>query len=185
MQKIILQPSQFDSYDQLADLAEKAPVAPQAATHLSAEVAADLRNRLQATGATPANLQPRATERGGTAPKADWSSRFFAELLLLFLFAQLGAMGVGYAVFAKYWWLIAIVLSPIIVGGLAVMLPLHKRKMQRHRSMVARSEARCVECNYNLHGLSDSIPHEWIAAHVGPRRCPECGEPWPLVPRSG
>ncbi len=42
----------------------------------------------------------------------------------------------------------------------------------------------CPACTYDLTGLPDFIPHEWIAAHASPRRCLECGEPWPLVPRT-
>ena len=42
---------------------------------------------------------------------------------------------------------------------------------------------RCPDCRYDLSGHADAIGSSLFDdQHVGPRRCTECGAPWPLVP---
>jgi hypothetical protein len=51
-----------------------------------------------------------------------------------------------------------------------------------HRARRAATEAirqvRCPDCAYDLVGS----PAAFAEKRIGPRRCPECGSPWPLVP---
>lgn len=41
---------------------------------------------------------------------------------------------------------------------------------------------RCLFCRYDLSGVPESVPVAVSGVSLGPRRCPECGEPWPKVP---
>lgn len=41
---------------------------------------------------------------------------------------------------------------------------------------------RCPRCRYDLSGLRDALFPLVVSVRLGPRRCPECGEPWPLIP---
>lgn len=41
----------------------------------------------------------------------------------------------------------------------------------------------CASCDYELSGHDDAIPPTALGGwKIGPRRCPECGALWPLVP---
>lgn len=169
MQKIILQPSEFDSYDRLADVFNSAPTVQYLPTTLSEEVASDFRERRNAIETQACDL------RIG----ADLGRHIGLWIKVLFLWA-VGFFAIFVARFSL--WIAAILLVTV---GLGVWARLAVTRRARKRGDIKPStRGRCFGCEYDLTGLSDSIPYEWITAHVGPRRCPECGEPWPLVPRS-
>lgn len=56
----------------------------------------------------------------------------------------------------------------------------------RTRLALARYHAgsgRCPDCRYDLAGLPDAVGVNAAAGlRTGPRRCPECGAGWPLIP---
>ena len=52
---------------------------------------------------------------------------------------------------------------------------------ERRRARAA-AEPRCPYCGYELAGLSDALFPAIVSVRLGPRRCPECGESWPLIP---
>lgn len=45
-----------------------------------------------------------------------------------------------------------------------------------------RRHSICPRCDYDLRSLPRPIEPAQAGFDPGPRRCPECGEPWPLVP---
>lgn len=77
------------------------------------------------------------------------------------------------------------VAMPVLaVAILALAIRSARRREAQNKAITTGSSTEiCHSCTYDLTGLPDSIPHEWVAVHVGPRRCPECGELWPRVPR--
>lgn len=45
------------------------------------------------------------------------------------------------------------------------------------------SNRRCVDCNHDLRGVASAFPADQMeGTNIGPRACPKCGTPWPLVP---
>lgn len=167
-------PHEFVRYDRLAEMVGNPPSDHSALTALAAEVAADYRGRERER--VLASKRRRSVQR----PLEATSLRTFQLEFIVWL-----AAFVLWSIIGQNPWLAALVVA-------AAVLTLVIRAMRKHRAMQnarngipANQPCSCLACRYDLTGLPDSIPHEWIAAHVGPRRCPECGEPWPLVPRSG
>lgn len=76
-------------------------------------------------------------------------------------------------------WMIALGLIPLAV---ALSLALIGRD-RVHRFIHAIDHRRCPDCGYDLTGAPPAIdPTRLAGADVGPRLCPECGSPWPLLP---
>jgi hypothetical protein len=56
-----------------------------------------------------------------------------------------------------------------------------KSSIKRLSSCVAN--ARCPDCSYALKGVpSRVLGTAELTLDLGPKRCPECGSPWPLIP---
>lgn len=73
-----------------------------------------------------------------------------------------------------------LIIAAALLGALILLaLPLHARTRAR-RARLTRSlrDRACPDCNYNLAGAPEGLP----GSLAGPRTCPECGAPWPLVP---
>lgn len=99
-------------------------------------------------------------------------------LLGIFGFAAAGVLGY-----------IAILIGvPVVVVVLAmvVMNAFRKKKasflssMNNLRAQQIRQKLECPGCGYDLSGCRDAVGIE-SAHRVGPERCPECGNAWPLV----
>ena len=51
------------------------------------------------------------------------------------------------------------------------------------RAMERFARRHCVDCNHDLSKAPSALPTEPMdGTNVGPRACPKCGTPWPLVP---
>lgn len=76
--------------------------------------------------------------------------------------------------------LLWLVWSGLLVGALA--------RSWTAMELVKRARAslrlgRCPDCGYDLAGVPGvSVRDGERAVSIGPRRCPECGAPWPLLP---
>ena len=86
----------------------------------------------------------------------------------------LSAIGVDYILETYLFW--PVMLSPFIVMAL-----LGRRRLRRlSLSLVHRI---CPDCGYSLEDAPDAaLPHTGQVLGLGPRRCIECGVPWPLLP---
>lgn len=91
-----------------------------------------------------------------------------------------------------------LVLAALIVFGVAFgllfvpafVLPWYFIKVRKlHRCRMAVEKKICPDCEYDLTGCPEAIEPGWVeGVSIGPRRCPECSAPWPLLPppsRSG
>lgn len=57
------------------------------------------------------------------------------------------------------------------------------RRLNHRRTLTGRAASRCCpDCGFDLAGTPAGIDAEAFGVDVGPRRCPECGALWPLVP---
>lgn len=74
----------------------------------------------------------------------------------------------------------------VLFGGMLVLGVIVTGASTRTRLRLARHLARagrCPDCRYDLTGLPDAIPTDSTGGiRTGPRKCPECGAAWPLVP---
>ena len=70
-------------------------------------------------------------------------------------------------------------LFPVLLVA-AIALQRHEQAEQQAKLtkifQASIEEQRCPCCSYALRGVGDK------AAAIGPTRCPECGNRWPLVP---
>jgi hypothetical protein len=57
-----------------------------------------------------------------------------------------------------------------------------RRKALQRRLFDALAAAACPDCAYSMREIAGRPVEADIAFWPGPRRCPECGSPWPLVP---
>lgn len=85
--------------------------------------------------------------------------------------------------------LAALLLSGLIWLAVPVVLIawlIHRRATQRGllvRLNLALGGRCCPACGYDLSGSVPAIPPEDLEGQwIGPRRCPECGAAWPLLP---
>lgn len=73
-------------------------------------------------------------------------------------------------------------LMPMTLVGSIIVGRLRAFSLAR-RLVGSVAAKRCCNCQYPLAGVPDAIPSRILqGVEVGPRRCPECGAPWPLVP---
>ncbi len=154
-----------EAYEALAEIAEgrgggdRNKLAP-----LAAKVASDLKHR----GRWPEQVLEEARAARREAPGR---GRLVLVVMGLWLAFLLGAaILVGWIMVLPF----AAVLMPLFV------LEWHRRRSERARAERAERPT-CPGCGYDLSGLADALPREWVVGSSGPRRCPECGEAWPLV----
>lgn len=87
---------------------------------------------------------------------------------------------VGFAAYAN-----GVGLAWIASGGAAVLVVLIALFFYRGRYSGAEVLSRriCPDCGYRLGDLRCEInPDEVHGLWIGPRACPECGSPWPMIP---
>lgn len=160
--------SPFAAYDALAALARSPGAAQAEIVRLAAEVSSDLKRRGRWPG-VPETVPPAEKAERAAMP------RLVPVLLVVWLGIMLAAALVA-------GWL-------MVLPFLAVCIPVIALEVHRRRSERARREraARptCPACAYDLSGLADDLPREWVVGSSGPSRCPECGRAWPLVGRDG
>jgi hypothetical protein len=92
---------------------------------------------------------------------------------------KLIAASVG-ATFLVLWlgvWAFAVFAAAVAPIAAAIPLEL-RRAARRARLLRCLREGTCCDCGYALAGTPDGI----AGCPAGPRNCPECGCPWPLVP---
>ncbi len=71
----------------------------------------------------------------------------------------------------------------LILLGLAVMVLVFLwRRSRRTRLRRALKRRLCPDCGYNLRGCPSGLDPGLLGLDPGPRRCPECGSAWPLLP---
>jgi hypothetical protein len=83
---------------------------------------------------------------------------------------------------AGLWLLIApgMLIGGAVVIGLVVAKLGHDAAQRRlYRTLI---QPRCIHCEYSMEAAVDGLPAELLGGHTGPRRCPECGLPWPCIP---
>jgi len=156
-----------DAYDELADLASRQSLDQGAIAPLAAVVSSDLKHR----GRWADRLGD-----GAAAAKRETFGRGWMVIVALCVWLALllvATMAVGWIMALPF----AAVLAPVLV------LEWHRRRSDRARRERAERPT-CPRCGYDLSGLGDDLPREWVVGSSGPRRCPECGEAWPLVPRT-
>ena len=73
---------------------------------------------------------------------------------------------------------VPIFLLIVLVAALGTALVNYFRRLRRRPARWGV----CPNCRYDLLNLPDAIPESVLGFSIGPRRCPECGEPWPRVP---
>lgn len=74
--------------------------------------------------------------------------------------------------------LLSSVTLPIMLVGSFRYFPMLLRRAQRRYN-----ERQCPDCTYDLSKSTPAIAPELLDGQfIGPRRCPECGTHWPLVP---
>lgn len=109
--------------------------------------------------------------------------------------APAGSGNTGCADFADFLWFapddIVAILVLLVIGVLfgAVLLPLVwlpvwiVRFRRRRRCRAAMSHRQCPDCGQDLTGCPPAIKPAYMdSMDVGPRVCPECAAPWPLLP---
>lgn len=156
----------LEAYDTLAEMARR-PGAPQSdVAPLAALVSADLKRRGRW-------FEDGEDAEGGAKPEAFGRGVLVFAGLVAWLAVLLGVtLVVG--------WIMALAFVGVSVP--ALLLELHRRKSERARRARATGLV-CPKCAYDLAGLGDDLPREWVVGSSGPRRCPECGAPWPMVLR--
>lgn len=110
------------------------------------------------------------------------ASRHWVDPLFAAAGAALAALG------------LAAVMAYVVTGDarpvLASMLPLPgmalwgrwRRRRLEARLLAALEGAGCPDCGYPLLGVLGRPAGDDLARLPGPRRCAECGSPWPLLP---
>jgi hypothetical protein len=159
--------SAFDEYDALADLAAHPGAAQDAVAPLAASVSGDLKRR----GGWGDRSESESTDEGTPRRAGRW------PLVIIGLAAWLTVL---LAVTLVVHWLMGVAFLAVSVP--AVFLERHRRREERARRE-RLTRPLCPACAYDLTGLEDALPRAWVVGRSGPRRCPECGEVWPLVPR--
>lgn len=71
--------------------------------------------------------------------------------------------------------------APVFLILIAALVAAHLLRPSRIRAR-RLTKLRCPACEYDLHDLPEALPAAAAGYLIGPRRCPECGEPWPRVP---
>lgn len=159
-------------YDRLAEMVGNPPSDHSALTALAAEVAADFRGRERERALIGKRGRP-SLHLSHPASLRTFQVEFIVWLAAFVLWSIIGQNP----------WLAALVVAAAVLT-LVVRAVRKRRAMRRLLDGISANDHQdCLTCGYDLSGLPASIPHEWIAAYAGPRRCPECGEPWPMVPR--
>ncbi len=165
------QSDEFEQYDRLAGMVGNPPSDHSILTAVAAEVVANLRTREREHSAARAR---RITIQAQT-------KRNPPSLWLFEITAWIVTGSIALSMVMQNPWTAASILVLMFLA--AWINSARKRSITRCTMNPIETSLNCPRCRYDLTGLPDSIPHEWIAAHSGPRRCPECGEPWPMVPR--
>lgn len=85
---------------------------------------------------------------------------------------------------------LAMTTSPILAAPIlllwAPLAYLGWRRLSLRHTVVRRAASRCCpDCGFDLAGTPAGLEVETFGVDVGPRRCPECGAWWPLVPPPG
>ncbi len=69
----------------------------------------------------------------------------------------------------------------LAAGSVAAIVGWQMQSNARRRS--ALELRKCLSCSYLLTGLASAVdPGQCHGIDFGPRTCPECGRPWPMVP---
>jgi hypothetical protein len=118
-------------------------------------------------------------------PSATWVERAAQEILVSNPMLPLGCMPTPLRLVAWALWFAAIG-SWQIVGWWALVpitaLVFVALLLESRRGRSQGVPAHCPACGYDLRGLPEAVPVEVLGVRLGPRRCVECGEPWPRVP---
>lgn len=102
------------------------------------------------------------------------------------LWASLGVLGLGLIVRLSMGSSLGeLVMFLGVVGVVLSLTALRflRDKMPRESVVLATLAGDCPHCGHGLAGLPDGLPGKVLRGlRTGPRRCPECGAWWPLVP---
>lgn len=123
-------------------------------------------------------------ENAGVAPVPDSRRLRILQILLPVALAACILLGYLSAVLSGPVRLVPAFLTLFTIFSTAVLtvrlLLLHH---PLSRLIDAIDHRRCPDCGYDLTGAPPAIdPTRLAGADVGPRLCPECGSPWPLLP---
>lgn len=170
---------EWAAYNRLADFAAASVVVEADLSRLSSEVTLDLRARWHPILAAaskwrrrPALESPRWTD--ATEIAVSEINDLVMSVLLYPIFLVVGSC-IGFNKWVA--WILAVIFVVFVIRALVV------ESRRKHAAAAINSEA-CPSCSYDLTGLPNVIPISLVGLPTGPRRCPECGEPWPLVPRT-
>lgn len=75
--------------------------------------------------------------------------------------------------------LIAVI--PGLLVGAIFRIEAEREYRRRVREQRRIQGSACLRCGFMLTGIDRPIPKTLVGRDVGPRRCPECGLPWPMV----
>lgn len=72
---------------------------------------------------------------------------------------------------------------PFIMVNALWAIPSYSLRSSIKRLTVCAANGRCPDCNYTLKGVPARVLGAGeVRLDLGPKRCPECGSPWPLIP---
>lgn len=71
----------------------------------------------------------------------------------------------------------------IALFGATSILAILRVGRAQEQLLAGAGSGRCVDCGYDLRETRPAIvPNDLDGQWIGPRACPECGAPWPMLP---
>lgn len=107
-----------------------------------------------------------------------WDNTHWIDTPVRTLGAVIAALSVCFALILYVDRLVAAVFIAVFAGGVLSAWR-NSRRASLTRALKQRS---CPDCGYDLRGTPRGIDPSVLGLDIGPRRCPECGARWPLLP---
>jgi hypothetical protein len=151
-------------YDDMVSLLATPSVPTQTLDELAAAIRLDLHRRRMATEFPYTDTYDHAPK-----PQSVIGARLKVFLVSATVLIALGSMGKA-------------PMTSISAAVIITVLLVREARRSSTPGWKTPTPGVCPRCTYDLHGHDEAIPESLIGKRIGPDRCPECGQRWPLIP---